>query len=352
MIVFLRGLSGSGKSTFAQKEYEKSPTKTVIISRDQIRRELVGDDGKNGNLSKYFRGGMDRSLEDYVTKIEHRRLKEAAWDDQRLFNFEGNVIIDNLNLRKKYAAEYFNILASLEYPFSQIKVKDFDTPIEECVRRCAARDEFPITEDIIRSQSQIVNLGLWEPEDFKSAWDTKPSQEPPFYRPSFLVIPYTPNKQLPKAIICDLDGTLAHRTVIDTGAGFKMRSWYESKSQDVLTDECDPVVLTVIQSLADRGYEILFTSGRDETVRKYTVSWINKNLKPGTPWQLFMRDHTIDVHNSKSDPDDLVKYRLFNYYIRDKYNVLAVFDDRKRVLSLWETLGLKTFNVGKINEHF
>jgi hypothetical protein len=43
--------------------------------------------------------------------------------------------------------------------------------------------------------------------------------------------------------------------------------------------------------------------------------------------------------------DSIVKEEIYNEYIKDKYNVLAVFDDRDRVVDMWRRIGLPTYQV-------
>jgi len=43
-------------------------------------------------------------------------------------------------------------------------------------------------------------------------------------------------------------------------------------------------------------------------------------------------------------PDDIVKKDIYDKYIKDKYHVVCVFDDRKRVLQMWKNEGLYVFD--------
>lgn len=45
--------------------------------------------------------------------------------------------------------------------------------------------------------------------------------------------------------------------------------------------------------------------------------------------------------------DALVKYELFNKYVRDNYDVLGVFDDRNRVVDMWRRIGLTCYQVAE-----
>ena len=39
-------------------------------------------------------------------------------------------------------------------------------------------------------------------------------------------------------------------------------------------------------------------------------------------------------------PDEIVKETIFHKEIEPKYNVIAVFDDRDKVVKMWRNLGL------------
>src|SRR5690349_19473011 len=84
-------------------------------------------------------------------------------------------------------------------------------------------------------------------------------------------------------------------------------------------------VVTMIQKLHANGEKIVFFSGRKESGRTSTMAWLltHVGLKPGD-YDLFMR---ADDDNRK---DSFVKYDLFNEHVRGKFNVSAIFDDRKQ----------------------
>jgi hypothetical protein len=85
------------------------------------------------------------------------------------------------------------------------------------------------------------------------------------------------------------------------------------------------------------GHQIVFCSGRDETFRDVTEAWLSKHvmhLCPDHVWELHMRP-AGDTRN-----DALIKSELFDEYIRDRYNVRRVYDDRDRVIKMWRSLGL------------
>lgn len=351
MITFLRGTSGSGKSTYAKEHEDADPKHTVVISRDRLRKELLGEE----KLARYFAQGMEISFEDAISSIERERFRNAALDDMNIYDGKLDIIVDNLNIKKQYIDEYMRTLATIGYPYGRVSLKEFDVPVEECAKRCAKRDEAPIPMFVIQAQRAYLDtkpkwaLGQYTDDFTNNDWADWLKEDKEVYRPNFPITPYVPDTTKPKAIICDLDGTLAHRVVLDDGKTIHLRGWYNDE-EDVETDSFDEQVLNVIQAMADKGYALLFVSGRKEQAREPSERWLKSRLSH--PFKLFMRDPIKDMHDSYHDGDDKVKYRIFNEEIRDNYDVQAVFDDRKRVIAMWEALGLKVFNVGKLNDDF
>jgi hypothetical protein len=77
------------------------------------------------------------------------------------------------------------------------------------------------------------------------------------------------------------------------------------------------------------------------------MEWIEKqHCIKGLCVELYMRK-TDDYRD-----DTIVKRELYENYIKDKFNVVAVFDDRPKVLRMWRKLGLFTFNVAQHENEF
>lgn len=133
---------------------------------------------------------------------------------------------------------------------------------------------------------------------------------------------------LPQAIVVDLDGTLC----LHTG-----RDPYDETR--VLTDEPCPAVLAAINAFHLYGAQLIITSGRKETCRLDTEAWLKKTLRSIRPAGVYMRAKG-DMRN-----DGIVKYEMFRDRIFDRYRVIAVFDDRNRVVETWRLLGLVCMQV-------
>ena len=132
----------------------------------------------------------------------------------------------------------------------------------------------------------------------------------------------------PKAIICDIDGTIALRQVLG-------RSPYDMArvGEDLLNL---PVAL-VVRAMYSVGYSIVFTSGRDESAHYDTKQWIEEEV--GIPFfDLYLRD-IGDVRD-----DAAVKKEMLDS-IRALYDIVVVLDDRNRVVDMWRAEGVPCFQV-------
>ena len=43
--------------------------------------------------------------------------------------------------------------------------------------------------------------------------------------------------------------------------------------------------------------------------------------------------------------DYVIKYEIFDQHIRNKYNVLGVFDDRSQVINMWRSINIRCYDV-------
>ena len=329
-IIILQGISNSGKSTWAKQQDGYH-----IISRDAIRKFLLG--GKE-NLQKYFSKGMDFQIEEYITTLEEQMLAKHISKNHK-------VIIDNCNLVKKYIQTYVNIFSDFDYPVEEVEIKTFPVELEEAIRRSKIRDEIPINENVIKKQFEqfksACGLSCNDFIDSNNKWISKREKKKWHYT-NFDIMPY--KTRLKSYVICDLDGTSSHRQILENDR-FYMRSFYDYES--AYYDRPDSVVKFILHSLFDMGIKIIFVSGRKESSRKFTEAFIeDKLLFSKNDYKLFMRE------DGDNRSDDIVKYEIFNRHLRKLPGIFAVFDDRKRVIAMWEELGIKVMNCGALNEEF
>ncbi len=134
----------------------------------------------------------------------------------------------------------------------------------------------------------------------------------------------------PQAIIFDIDGTVATR---DTTAGGRGPFDWDRVGEDLPNE---PVMLTAKMLAASAMVDILFFSGRDERCREQTELWLDEHF--GYAFQLYMRPA------KDNGPDDELK-RGFYDTVSVIYDVVAVFDDRNRVVDMWRANGITCLQV-------
>jgi uncharacterized HAD superfamily protein len=136
---------------------------------------------------------------------------------------------------------------------------------------------------------------------------------------------------MPKAIIVDIDGTLAdveHRVHHVRSNDKNWHAFNEGMSDDSLNFWC----LDLICAMKNEETETLLVTGRGEEYRQHTEEWLKKHNVPYS--KLFMRkarDHR---------GDDLIKREIYDTKIKDHYKILFVVDDRLSVVRMWREIGL------------
>lgn len=278
----LRGLPGSGKSTFAKKlvagDIHAMGRNWTRVNNDEFRETL-----HNGKWSKHN--------EELITKTRDFLIEQALLSGD-------NVVVDNLNLHPKHAIKLQEIAKKHGAQFEE---KFFDVDVEECIKRDLKRPN---------SVGEKVIMGWYN--DF-----LKPRPEV-----------YKPPEDKPLALIVDADGTLAH-IVTD-------RDVYDGSRAG--EDACDPVVGEMVKHYSRLGYTIIICSGRTDDTRDVTEQWLKNNSIHYD--KLFMRKA------GDRRKDSIIKHEIFNEYIRDNYEISFVLDDRDQVVKMWrDDIGLKVLQV-------
>lgn len=138
---------------------------------------------------------------------------------------------------------------------------------------------------------------------------------------------YFENKDLPKAIIVDIDGTLA---IMNGRSPF---AWSKVKE-----DKCNSTIKKIVNSYS--GTVIVF-SGRDAICRQDTIDWLIVNEIHTT--HLYMRQE------GNNEKDSIIKRRMFEENIRGKFYIEYILDDRNQVVEMWRSLGLTCLQVADGN---
>jgi 3-deoxy-D-manno-octulosonate 8-phosphate phosphatase KdsC-like HAD superfamily phosphatase len=130
-----------------------------------------------------------------------------------------------------------------------------------------------------------------------------------------------------KAIICDIDGTLAEK-------GTRFQFDYEKVDQDSVKH----AVAETVRLFHKAGYKIVILSGREDICREKTEAWLKNN---DIPFEALYMRKAKDFRK-----DAIIKRELYETDIKPKYDVLCVLDDRDQVVEMWrKELGLPCFQV-------
>lgn len=178
--------------------------------------------------------------------------------------------------------------------------------LEECIKRDSERDSsVQVGESVIR---RMYNTYLYPKHKLT---DNR----------KILV----QDEKLPKCVIVDIDGTLAlmnDRNPFDYNAA--------------INDFPNQNMITILNNLKE-DIEIIIVSGREKYSLGTLTNWLNKHKVPYS--QIFMRN-TADHR-----PDDIVKKEIYEAHFLNKYNIVAVFDDRDKVVRMWRDIGLLCLQV-------
>lgn len=284
-LTMTKGLPASGKTTYAKKQSAKR------VNKDDLRKMI--DDGR-----------WSKENEKFILLIRDVIIAAtlAAGRD---------IIVDDTNLAPKHESDLHNYCIENGYDF---EIKDFtDVPLSTCLKRDSERAN-SVGEKVIKT---MYNTFL------------KPNKHVAQYQP----VPVS--EDLPWCIVVDIDGTLAHMTD---------RSPYDYTK--VSTDVVDPIVAGIVRKYAQRDPNtdfpdnyIIIVSGRMGPIcEAETRQWLQDNHIPYD--ELYMRQ--VD-----QIPDTDVKKEIYDKYIKPRYNVRFVLDDRDRVVKMWRELGLKVLQVGE-----
>lgn len=292
------GLPASGKTTAARKLLADSKGRMRRVNLDDIRHMLDHTGGERVWTKAHEATALD--------------IQDAAVRSALAGGFD--VVVDNTHLTPSIPKRIKDA-ASGQAAFV---VHDFtDVPIDECIRRDAARGDATVGETVIRRLADNHTKAT------KNGWHLTVdwlSDHP-------VVEPYEPDLSLPAAVMCDIDGTLA--LMGDRGP-------YDFERCG--TDRLNEAVRRALVSfrLANDDHIVLL-SGRGEEYRPHTEAWLARHQVPYD--ELWMRPA------GDRRRDDIVKAELFDQHVRHRYAVRVSLDDRDRVVALWRRMGLPTWQV-------
>jgi len=147
-------------------------------------------------------------------------------------------------------------------------------------------------------------------------------------------------KQLPKAVIWDLDGTLsddrarAHFVEVEKG---KKRDW-KSYFDAIGSDPPIAASMEVLRALHAAGNRVVFLTGRPEHTRKTTVRWLKANGLTDYD-RLVMRPPRDFRPSGAFKADEIAR-------LRREYELVCAFEDRIDVADALRTAGVPVFLYG------
>jgi predicted kinase len=298
-LVIMCGLPGSGKTTHARAIVDGFPRGTAVaISRDDLRMTYYGK-----------KSGLTSDQEHHITALQHDQINRALLRGL-------TVVVHDCNLRMQYRKQLASLADNQNAQWMMVDLSG--VPLSTCLERNALRAD-PVPEEVIKGMwTRYIHPtkggGLVEP--------TRKVVDLPYDREM-----YVPDTSKPKAVIVDIDGTVAlHEGV---------RGPYDT-SRYHLDRPNLPIIDMIRHEAYDLGNKILFTSGRDVKFFGVTEEWLYEHVKVPVE-RLIMRDGP--------GRDDIVKLDLFDKDIRSNYNVLRAYDDRNRVVAAWRSIGLTCLQV-------
>lgn len=282
-VILMKGLPGSGKSTLAKKIISENPETYKRINRDDLR-------------AMFDNGFTSQKNEKFVKKIRDILITKSLEEGKSL-------VIDDTNLSETNLRRVSQLVEVYNAKFNEkvlVEVIEVNTDVEVCIERDALRAK-PVGEKVIRKMHR---------QFFKDS-------------PEYCV----QNSELPKAIICDLDGTLA----LMNG-----RNPFDASKCD--EDELNNPVANVLRNYKKLGYKILLVSGREDQYREPTLRFLAKHE---IGYDALIMRKTKDYRK-----DSIIKTEIYNEFIKDNYFVEFVLDDRNQVVDTWRNdLKLPCFQV-------
>lgn len=295
-LLILVGAPGSGKSTFA-RYFLRTEDNWIRVNRDDFRLMQFGD-----------------SL--MIPFYEERISKMVEASVLTLLKSDTNVIIDATNTSLRTIQDMIHTYTE----YADISFKVFDLPVDELVKRCDKRYEETgkfISKSVV--ERNVANL-----KHTLEKFDFAPIPR----KVQVATTSYaTQDKNLPKAVICDLDGTLSL---------LNGRDPYSAATCD--NDLLNEPVAAALKMAKQQGYQVILLSGREGKFREPTVRFLDKHQ---IGYDLLLMRTSNDFRK-----DNIIKRELFEGEIQGKYFVEFLLDDRNQVVDMWrKDLHLPCFQV-------
>lgn len=301
-LIITRGLPGCGKTTYARAWVAADPARRARANRDDIGAQLHGG-------RYYGQRELSHATERAITAAQHAQIRA-------LLDRGVDVICDDTNLARRTARDlrHLAVLAGAEFEIYDM----LDVPLDTVLDRNALRADTAafVPEQVIRDKAAK--------HGGRNAYEVPLRPEPDDVT---AVKPYEPPADAPLAVMVDIDGTVALM------AG---RSPYDETR--VHEDRANHAVIATVRAMHAAGHAVVFCSGRTAACREATEKWLAEHV--AVPYEALHMRTEGDMRK-----DAIVKVEIFDREIRDRWNVVAVFDDCRQVVDAWRALGLTVFQV-------
>ncbi len=300
-VIVLRGLPGCGKSTYAYELLRKESKRWKRVNRDDLRNMM--DDGT-----------FNSDREEFIRGVQDQLILKALRDGY-------DVIVDNTHLVPQTLRKLHRLLASV----GDVKVleKCFNTSVDECKKRNALRQgKAKVPDNVIEGMAKGAGINRGRVLEDKE-----------FYYPprEQATDKYVADETLPRAILVDLDGTVAL---------LNGRNPFDASKCD--NDLPNTPVIECVKAMFAAGYRVVFMSGREDKYHEPTVRFLAKHFGD-MPYELYMRA------TSDSRKDSVVKEELLEANVFHRYNIVFALDDRNQVVDHYRSLGLTVLQVAEGN---
>ena len=271
---------------------------------------LVGPPGSGKTTFAYSLCGKTYINQDSQGKEHLKIFKDAIGN-------RDPIVVDRMNFSISQRNRYLTIAKEAGY---KTKIVVFHVPLEQCIENCKKRTNHPTvkTEDDALNATSCFFKGYERVQDHEAD--------------EVVRLGWVDDSAI-KAIVCDIDGTLAnvdhrrkHVRPSDITQKFKpnWKKFFDEMIHDSVNDWCREIL-----NLMSERYPIVYATGRPNDYQENTLKWLDDNKLRFPGHSLFMRP------KKDSRSDEFVKEIILEFEIKTRYNILFVIDDRKRVVDMW-----------------